>query len=563
MVDDQSPMAEKLVQISPTTRPSAKRTRSTSESIVQDQAANELFFAVVGHAGSGTSNVARLLHAELAGQRAGSYQVFVLKARDEIEAWAGEQGKLIERPEQATLSHTGILQDLGDEMRESGDHAAVARRLVHRISVTRANAQGREASELGPGDVVEPDGARRGYILDAVRHPDEVHLLRSVYQNAFTLIGVVCDDENERIRRLSEKYHDGGVDKARAFMQRDAKAPQKHGQRVADAFHLADVFIDNSDRREASRRDGVRSDGAKRSRARVPGVEDQLDRVVKLITHDEIVRPTVAETAMYHAHGAMMRSACLSRQVGCALMDGSGALIATGTNEAPRAGGGVYGEDFEFDAGDGPEIRDHRCARREKAYCSNTHEQNTIIKSLIDELIKAKLCPDDKRSRESLNTLLRDSRIGGLLEFSRAVHAEMDALLTAARKGCSTVGARVFVTTYPCHYCARHLVTAGVDEVQYIEPYPKSLAPKLHEDAITKQAADWTPPSRGGDKVLFRPFTGVAPRMYRRVFLKDRELKNTASGEMEIGAAAWVHAWHLGRTSYIQLESQLTRTDKE
>ena len=54
----------------------------------------------------------------------------------------------------------------------------------------------------------------------------------------------------------------------------------------------------------------------------------------------------------------MMRSACLSRQVGCALMDSAGTLIATGTNEAPRAGGGVYGETFELgvEGLSGPEI---------------------------------------------------------------------------------------------------------------------------------------------------------------------------------------------------------------
>ena len=37
--------------------------------------------------------------------------------------------------------------------------------------------------------------------------------------------------------------------------------------------------------------------------------------------------------------------------------------------------------------------------------------------------------------------------------------------MSAGRKGASTLGTRLFVTTFPCHYCARHIVSAGVDEV--------------------------------------------------------------------------------------------------
>jgi deoxycytidylate deaminase len=166
-----------------------------------------------------------------------------------------------------------------------------------------------------------------------------------------------------------------------------------------------------------------------------------------------------------------------------------------------------------------------------------------IINEIIDAIPALKAVTD----KVSLSAQLKKTPIGKLLEFSRAVHAEMDALLTAARKGATTVGTRLFVTTYPCHYCARHIVSAGVDEVQYIEPYPKSRAVKLHGDAITSLPGNWAAPStrasdRSNDtkerKVLFRPFTGVAPRLYRQVFLKDRSLKDN-EGRFLIGEAEW------------------------
>ena len=71
--------------------------------------------------------------------------------------------------------------------------------------------------------------------------------------------------------------------------------------------------------------------------------------------------------------------------------------------------------------------------------------------------------------------------------------------------------------------------------IQYVEPYPKSQALQLHDDAIQHTAIGWIPPSQGGTKVLFRPFSGVAPRLFGRAFLKDRDLKNSETGILQIG----------------------------
>ncbi|MCG7044628.1 deaminase, partial [Pseudomonas aeruginosa] len=101
--------------------------------------------------------------------------------------------------------------------------------------------------------------------------------------------------------------------------------------------------------------------------------------------------------------------------------------------------------------------------------------------------------------------LRKDSQLKSLIEFSRAVHAEMHALLTAGEtKGGQIRNGKLFVTTYPCHSCARHLVAAGVKEVYFLEPYRKSLATRLHSDSITERESD-------DSKVRVMPFDGVAP----------------------------------------------------
>jgi deoxycytidylate deaminase len=522
----------------------------TSRKVIAESVANELIFGIVGHVGSGNTTIAETLKKTLEGVASdGSrYKVAVIKARTVIEEGMKRLGRTIGTTKDRKLIADVIkYQDAGDELREK-DHAAVARGAVALIRRERALMQGSQAEPEKP---VVPDGKPRAFIIDSVRHPAEVGLLRRIYGDAFVLIGVVSEYE-ERLQRISSKYEDAGEAAAKKFMQRDAKAPEKHGQRVSDAFHLSDFFVDNTEKR-------ILRDGKANPKWEV---SQDLERLTMLVSHASVARPTTAETAMHAAAGAAMRSACLSRQVGAALIDGVGNLVATGTNEVPKAGGGVYGSGFVQG------LPDHRCAYTNK-YCSNTFHQKAIAEELLQEVLGDDVRLKDASFRDAALKRIRDGRIGDLLEFSRAVHAEMDALLSAGRMGATTVGTRLFVTTFPCHYCARHIVSAGIDEVQFIEPYPKSQALMLHKDSIQFEMGreGWKPPSEPVDsnketiarRVLFRPFTGVAPRMYRRAFEKDRELKNSLTGQLEIHDPDWGTPYDLSAKSYAELETALTK----
>lgn len=60
-------------------------------------------------------------------------------------------------------------------------------------------------------------------------------------------------------------------------------------------------------------------------------------------------------------------------------------------------------------------------------------------------------------------------------------------------------------------------------KVIYIEPFDKSLALDLHDDAITTTED----PSR----VIFSKFEGVAPRRYNKFFMPTDERKDEVTGE--------------------------------
>jgi deoxycytidylate deaminase len=366
------------------------------------EASNEVVFAVVGGAGSGTSVIAETLQDLL---REAQIDSEILKESQVILQWAKKNGRPVPPSRPKTLKSVEVLEDYGDEMRAGvglgrPDNSAVALGLIVEIQKTRAIKVG---VTFEPGKEVFPNGTPRAYILDSIRHSAEVNLLRQVYGDAFVLIGVVCD-QSKREQRLHQKYEDGDAGNARKFVERDNEDPDRqHGQHVADAFHLSDFFLDNTVDREITS-------------SRAWKANEDLSRLVKIVTGSHLERPRLPETAMYHAFSTEMQSACPSRQVGAALVDRNGNIVATRANEVPRAGGGVYGESA------GQEANDARCAFFENIdhrFCRNTREQNKIVGELINALDTLGVLKST--DRELLSQALRRTRIGSLLEFSRAV----------------------------------------------------------------------------------------------------------------------------------------------
>ena len=114
---------------------------------------------------------------------------------------------------------------------------------------------------------------------------------------------------------------------------------------------------------------------------------------------------------------------------------------------------------------------------------------------------------------KNLLTILKNSPLKDITEYGRVVHAEMDAILACGRTNNSTVGSSIFVTTFPCHNCAKHILAAGIKEVFFIEPYPKSRALDLWDDSMELKL-----PNSSNDKLQFSPFVGVGPRSFLDLF---------------------------------------------
>lgn len=68
-------------------------------------------------------------------------------------------------------------------------------------------------------------------------------------------------------------------------------------------------------------------------------------------------------------------------------------------------------------------------------------------------------------------------------ELCRAIHAEQNALIQAARYGSVVQGGTIYVTCQPCSLCAKMLINAGIVRIVYKGDYPDPLATEMLESA--------------------------------------------------------------------------------
>lgn len=68
-------------------------------------------------------------------------------------------------------------------------------------------------------------------------------------------------------------------------------------------------------------------------------------------------------------------------------------------------------------------------------------------------------------------------------ELCRALHAEQNAIIQAAKIGVSTEGATIYITTQPCVICAKMIINAGIKKVVYKTSYPDEMAMNMLKES--------------------------------------------------------------------------------
>lgn len=475
----------------------AKKKNKTPTEEIDSRRTDELVVALCGAIGTGVSTVADEVERVI---KARGYEVQRIKLSSLIQSYGNIKAKGNE------YERIKSLQEAGNELRGKYGSDILSQLAIKEIVAQRikyfANKHGKEIGSINFG---EDCRNKRRYvsIIDSLKNPKEVELLEKVYGKMFYFFGVLCNDKLRK-ERLLEK----GMDDPQAadLMERDKREKISHGQQLLKTLQHADFFVRNN-------------------KPNITSIHKPITRFIDLILGQNNITPTIDEFGMYIAESASRMSGCISRQVGAAILTDNGDIVSTGRNDVPKPGGGLYGEDD--DEGD------CRCFKFFDHSCSNEKNKTRIFDNINDILRKKlKITGVNAQIEEILAEIKSDSEIKDLLEYSRAVHAEMDAIISAARIGhYSLKNTILFSTTFPCHHCARHIVAAGIRKVYYIEPYEKSLATKLHSDAI-----DLDSQNVAGDpqKVLFLHFEGVAPKQYLNLFACNNRKKDGRLKEIEL-----------------------------
>lgn len=95
--------------------------------------------------------------------------------------------------------------------------------------------------------------------------------------------------------------------------------------------------------------------------------------------------------------------------------------------------------------------------------------------ALVQEQNVVAVAHNEHLPEEQLPNVFGDVRAlfkkGININFSTAAHAEVVAIAQAAKQGIKTDGATLFITDFPCPYCARLIAKSGIKRVYFIKGY--------------------------------------------------------------------------------------------
>lgn len=465
---------------------SASPAVETSVKSQTDELEPELVFGLVGPLGSNIDAVQEALNNEL--RKVGYTPILVHLTKDIKEI-------IPEIKNRSTTTYEEKISLMNEMVALSGKEDFLARVAV--ASIVSRRVQLNRNRGLPPRQSQEFQSPKTAYIIRQLKRKQEVTTLQKIYGKKFIQISAAVGEEEQCqavlsiIGREHPELSQSDRDKeARKLIERDREeSGVDFGQGTINIHHSGDVFVAGNANQ----------------------LSKQIGRFIEALFGSNYISPTKDEFGSQLAKTASYRTLDLSRQVGAAIMTNEGDVITLGCNEVPKPLGGNYWED------DNNPQRDI-----ERGVEPNKLETTRLIHDFVhalSHLDQLSFDPVEILKNPGLAHVLKGAFVSDITEYGRITHAEMSALADAARLGRSTANSTIYVTTFPCHNCAKHLIAAGVKRIVYIEPYPKSKAFELSGDALSTRKQDQ-------NKVVVEHFVGISPSRYRDIFEKPKKRRD-------------------------------------
>jgi len=351
------------------------------------------------------------------------------------------------------------------------------------------------------------------FIINSFRNPAEVQFFRKRY-GSFFLASLYASKETRKknVPTLNDR-----CDTRDAGDNREPKELNK--QDVPRCTLLSDYAIT--------------TDFYKNETASEEHYKFEIIRFLSLIDFPGIVPPRNDEEIMNLAYSLSLRSTCLSRQVGAVITNPEGFIIAAGWN---AVGSGQLGcsqlcvDDYTRHAEDSGCLlfnwKDSIDKFKQENLLGNKGSDCFCFKDLQSKLYlnkkidsaekKLAKCVQNKKTIEDTKNIcsaLKNKINVKRLEYARALHAEENAILQAARFGGTGIaGGTIYTTTYPCELCSKKIYQSQLSRIVYTEPYPDSLSETLFlKDGIRQ--------------ISIEQFEGVKSPSFFRLFKPSFDLK--------------------------------------
>lgn len=216
-------------------------------------------------------------------------------------------------------------------------------------------------------------------------------------------------------------------------------------------------------------------------------IKNSVLKFIKLLYGHYDEYPDTDEFGMAIAYASAMRSNYpTNRQVGASILTQSGETLALGSIRVPN--------------------QDATTSKMEAEKVRYKFEETKEKLGKYKEYIEKSNIEDS--SKKEISDFLMDS-----LDYHPCTHAEISAIADAAKLGIAIKGATLYTTTYPCHLCLRDIITSRIKRIVYLEHYPKSKVEYIFEDLLDHH------------KWEIEAFEGVGPKRFAYVY-NSRFLKS-------------------------------------
>jgi deoxycytidylate deaminase len=367
-----------------------------------------------------------------------------------------------------------LLQDLGDEIRRFGE---VVDQKGGESSPKNIFALPKAIDKIIKAHIALNNSSR--FVIDSLKNPFEIVYFKNMYSD-FYLLGILRN-KKERYNELIKVLYNADYEKInireRAERPETIKKEKENlstwitSQDIEECLKKADMYIsnENSETRQYLH------------------LRFGLVKLLTLINKPGCFTPSQDERCMQLAMTARLASGCISRQVGAVIIDSERRIIGVGWNDPPKTQIPCALRTCNELLND-PHYQLFSEYERGEQFVAHVKSLNLGDKPFC---FRSELSNSKKEAKKA--------------EFTRALHAEENALFQASRNnGASLEGSTLYTTSSTCTLCAKKAYQLGIERIVYIDEYYDIAIPQTLKS--------------GKKNILIKRFSGIIGEAFNKLY---------------------------------------------